>query len=149
MFVKANQRMLWEIINELNQPAASIDPFLSDIVEQGFLHQDGLVLLKSLYNPDSISMRASLHDDVGFECFVNHIHISKHNIANSLSTCVVFMKKIGEIWKTSEQARKLRSILSANEDDYTIRFHVLREGEEWLDEDLESYDEDAVLVIDF
>ena len=87
-------------------------------------------------------------DRTGLECFVNHIHIGDFTPGG---TEVNVLHRQGLLF-ANELSAKLQPhgsfavIVSCDETDCSVRFHASRPGERWFLEDLETYEEEALLV---
>ena len=115
---------------------SALSPELSRILNSGFVKENGCVFLAS-----ENRVRNDQQDDTGYECFINHVHVK--TLAQAL-----------------EFARRLKSALAQHfSDDFvviagfdgheaTVRFHKHRPGQAWIDDDLESYLDEGIAVLD-
>ncbi|MVU83727.1 hypothetical protein GPX89_41645 [Nocardia sp. ET3-3] len=62
---------------------------------------------------------------------------------------IALTRELAALAATPTPPIALRCIISANETNGTFRFHEIRPGESWHTPDLDNYDSDAVVVIDF
>ena len=100
-------------------------------------------------------------DDVGFEAFVNHLHVDATSVADAVLRGIAALGALSELL-LRDGDRPCRVILSIDDgvdhlkaepmlEDVPpsagLRFHAIREGQEWLLPDLESYRE-ALMVVD-
>ena len=123
---------------------SSLNANLAYIVEEGFLSVEDSYVLRHLmarhYN------RHEFMDAIGFECFVNKIHVEDYVETNILGQSAYYIMEIFRKWR-SDQSDNLLGILSICDESYVLRFHVERlEAVPYLVPDLESYDE-ALLVV--
>lgn len=111
---------------------------------------DCLLLAKAGWLPTLDSVREALTDKTGYECFVNHAHFKekKGDSIAALRHAVAFCKRISSEARRAARNRILRFIIGKNGNDWTVRFHTLRPDESWVTDDLESYAEEAILVLD-
>lgn len=134
------------------------------LVEEGFERRSGMILLRSL----ALSRGTALEDlkrtddETGIEAAINEIHIEDFvdtkipcfELARLGCDFAFFLaRKVQQV----HQDIPLRVIVSANpagladnvRDTCVVRFHQRREHQVWLNEDLESYREEAIEVLDF
>lgn len=120
---------------------------LIKLFANGFTVVDECVFLQSLL---SLNQNATLHDfpdKTGFECYVNSIHIDDYAEDGDLEQTVFFLFELFKLWNKEFKNKILRAIISSDEFGTVLRFHVLRDDESWIAENLEEYEE-AVLVAD-
>jgi hypothetical protein len=168
MVVRANAAML-ELLGgdpEFYEPSClSIPAALDALATGGFKEVDGCVVPAS-FDRDQIwsSTRpkiVNIDDETGFECDLSEI-----NVENFPLPSVEFHElarlgcDFGFLLATELTATKIpgpfRIIVSARPEDpeskvgntCTVRFHRLRDGQAWLEDDLEGYREDAIAVFD-
>jgi len=95
--------------------------------------------------------RKLLADKTGIECFANHIHIDNYVKTHSIGQLeqgILFANKLAQQLRLSYPRTTFRLIVSHNNrDGATIRFHKLRENEEYLASDLERYEDEAICVL--
>ena len=129
----------------------------TSIVEAKVLERGGCFFLDVFFQDRYLDMKETLQDDTGVECFVNHFHIE-----DDMHSPPPKNKKTADYWQyglrlvfvlveklivfTPNSAFKI--ILSANKGTCAVRFHKVRQGEAWIDSDLENYEEEAVMVVE-
>jgi hypothetical protein len=112
------------------------------------------VLLKRDYEGNQHVKITDFPDKTGFECFLNHVHFPLTKTKDSLLSRLRYADSLREALMPLAQGRRFRVILSISEDDRsptftcTVRFHRIRQGEDWISEDLEAYKLEAILVFD-
>ena len=112
------------------------------------------VLLKNEFARNRHVKIPELPDKTGFECFINHVHLPFRSTKKSLVSCLSHAVAIETALTPLAQNRQFRVIVGISENDSspefscTIRFHQIRSGEEWVADDLEGYESEAVLVFD-
>lgn len=133
------------------QKALHGEPATSEVrqyVSEGVVSEDGCLFLRSLLRTVEQGDLGALPDRTGKECYVNHLHfgdLSAHlTIEEQLHEAVRFAGAVGRV----APERPLRFIVACAKDECVARFHVLREGEVWICDDLESYPAEAIVVID-
>ncbi len=98
------------------------------------------------------SKRSDFPDRTGYESYVNHLHIddfvSDRRPDNWIEQGFALAAHLNDRLRDFAPATPFRFIIAANKDGCTLRFHVVREGEQWETQDLESYTEEAVAIID-
>lgn len=76
-------------------------------------------------------------DETGYECFVNKMHLSDFGEPNSILSAFGVIPKVNFMFLTAGYLDlKLRHIISRDLD-FVYRFHVVRPGQVWHDEDLD------------
>ena len=85
-------------------------------------------------------------DKTGNECSNNKIYVDKYqNTEYTLRICLNFVFALAKLLE--EFPDNFNIILSVNQEDFVISFHCVRETEQWLDEDLDSYPKEAIFVL--
>lgn len=125
----------------------SIAQSLLKLLESGFAVLDGCVLLQSLLSLNKNAKLQDFPDKTGFECYVNSIHIDDYVEGGDFEQSIPFLFELFATWNKTFQNKILRAIISSDEFGTVLRFHVVREGDSWLSENLEEYEE-AILIAD-
>ena len=130
--------------------ATPLDPGLQHILAAGIERHAGGSFL-SVVRPESgwpSVPSASLPDLTAAECLLNHLHLSDHvsllSVRDMARQAIKFACELGKLLVD----RRYRVIVAVSDSDVTVRFHCLREGEPWLDDDLENYAYEAIAVLD-
>ncbi|WP_133462655.1 hypothetical protein [Scandinavium goeteborgense] len=116
---------------------------LSLWVGNGFIKQNDCVFLTALFN--AYPNDKHLVDKTGIECFVNSFHMDDYVGERYLEYSCLFCNAIFNKWRQERCSERLNVIVSMGEFDAVVKFHVIRQGEEWLSHNLEKY-EDAIFV---
>ena len=127
-------------LGELRENRLGLSPKLSSILNAGFVEEKGCVLLAS-EKRDSRSDRTATQDDTGYECFVNHVQVENRGEA------LEFARRL-KTALTSLFPGDFVVIVAFDGREATLRFHRLRAGQTWLNENLEEYGEEGIAVID-
>jgi hypothetical protein len=112
------------------------------------------VLLKSEYERNKHVKIADFPDKTGFESFINHVHLSYPRTNESLISCLKYATTLKDALIPLTHDRRFRVIVSLSQDapsdrfGCTVRFHQIRSDENWISEDLEGYESEAILVFD-
>lgn len=132
---------------------------LTHILWPDFIEVDGCILINN-ERADQSEKRLNMDhilknfgDRTGFEAFESHVHmmdVSKEFEDNPLMG-LKFALKLVEVWsaklKFDFPRYSFYLILSFDGQDSILRFHKIRENENWLDIDnLDSYDNTAILI---
>jgi hypothetical protein len=117
-----------------------LSPELSRVLAAGFVEEAGCLLLASEARYSTVARDATL-DDTGYECFINHLHVSK--LAEALEFARRLKKALHERF-----GGIFVVIVSFDGSEATVRFHKLRTGQTWLNKDLEGYLEEGIAVLD-
>jgi hypothetical protein len=127
-------------LGELNENRPGLAPKLSSILNAGFVEENGCVLLAS-EKRDSGLGRTATQGETGCGCFVNHVHVE------SLGEALEFARRLKKAL-TSLFPGDFVVIVSFDGREATVRFHQLRTGQTWLNENLEEYREEGIALID-
>jgi hypothetical protein len=117
-------------------------------VKEGFLKINNCIFLKHQYDLCKHVTQDDFPDEVGYECFVNHIHIDNYVNNNLLTVGILLLQELGNSWLSQDIEGVLRLILSIDETSCVVRCHLLRSDQLWLADDLESF-QDAILFEDY
>lgn len=147
--MSANQRMVQLLFTLAIQTTRPLAPRLADLLQADLVLEDGCWFLQPLRDGAQTATLAAFPDRTGFECFVNHVHIGdfveEQDDVNELH-------RQGLLW-AGLLVEKLKPhgsfniIVSCVELDCSVRFHRTRAKERWLVEDLDTYREEALLVL--
>ena len=127
-------------LGELKENPPGLSPKLSSILNAGFVEEKGCVLLAS-EKRDSEFDRTATQDETGYESFVNHVHVE------SLGEALEFARRLKKAL-TSLFPGDFAVIVSFDGREATVRFHRLRAGHTWLNENLEEYREEGIALMD-
>jgi len=121
-------------------------------LDDGVIERDGCVLLKALH-ADCGAFDVRLHRHrTGHECAVNRLSFAAAPAGpdRSLATALSFAGQLVEMLDRCGASGPFRVIVARQpeEGSFAVRFHRLRQGERWLDRDLETAYDAAVLVLD-
>lgn len=129
--------------------AAPLKDTLKTILLTGFVRDLGCITLKSQHSFTQPPINHFV-DETGYECFVNHLHledvIPSDNVCLLLQQALMFAAELFRQKTTSSVSEELEYIISSDQHEVNIRFHVVRAGQCWLSTDLEKYEE-AIGVI--
>jgi len=120
---------------------------LSALLAAGFVEVNGCAFLTSLIAKDTNASGDDFPDRTGYECFVNSLHIDDYVESDFLECACLFVSEAFKQWRAQSIPSLLQAIISYDEFGSLVKFHVVRSGESWVDEDIDSY-EDAILVLD-
>jgi hypothetical protein len=137
-----------ERFGKVFQKSGTLPAALLSIVDSGFVSEDGAWFVAWLRGRGSNANKASFSTPTEFECFINHLHLDdfgEQNLLGNALYCDAALRQrlAGQLGKDA-----MRSIISLDETGCVFRCHVIRAGERWNADDLDSYKEEAVLVID-
>jgi hypothetical protein len=122
------------------------------LVGGGFNEVQGCVFLRRFFGYDTL-MALPPDDPTGNECSVNSFHLEDYlekGMAREAPALAATATKCAD-W-LAERLRRFSAepfrIISSIEDRHcTMRFHKRRDGETWLADDIEAYEE-AIAVLD-
>jgi hypothetical protein len=121
---------------------------LKQLVHSGFIEVESCCFLKYLYHKETNVSPADFPDKTGLECFINSFHLEDYVEENWLPYALWVINQLFEKYANLFNHNLLTAIVTQDDLSCTLRFHLKREEESWLDEDLDSYKEEAILVID-
>jgi hypothetical protein len=166
MKVRLNASML-ELLGgdpEFLEPSSIPMPSaLVSIASGGFEERDGCLVLRSVpVVAATLRFLEKRDDKTGTEAALSDINIERF-LAKSIDRSELsrlgldFGFFLGKELMRSGFAGPFRVIVSTQpadlsqsiDDTCTVRFHRLRAGEDWLNNDLESYKSEAIAVLDF
>ena len=138
------------------EDSSCMDSGLLALLESGFAQANGAVLLKAQQNLAKGATPGNFPDLTGYECFVNHIHVEDYlrdtephlEPRRTLKHGFVFAHRLLENLSSSFPDKPFTVILAFSESGCSVRFHSTRSGEEWLSDDLDRYDREALLVLE-
>ena len=124
---------------------------LRDVLGLGVTEKYECVLLKALENTAGEYDPLAHFDRTGYECLVNHVHIDPRNVDDPipLRGGLAYADALVDALKEAPYQGPFRIIMSLNpaQNICTVRFHRVRRGESWTSDDLESYLDEGLLVI--
>lgn len=115
---------------------------------------EGAILLKTQEKVAKSVKPDNFPDLTGYECFVNHVHIedylsgAKPGSDALLEQGLAFANKIVEELSSLFPEKQFKAIVTANKSGCSVRFHLIRRGENWLSDDLDKYVQEAILVLE-
>lgn len=119
---------------------------LLGIVSGGFVLHEECFFLKRLIQSQMHVRKSDFFDDVACECFVNSIHVDDYVEGDYLVQAVLFMDEVFERWIKYNSEKTLVCIISQTEFGASIKFHVKRKGQKWIEEnDVEKFEEAIVI----
>jgi hypothetical protein len=128
------------LLKDLQPCEMVLSPETSRVLPGGFVEERGCVLLASQAHNVAWTRVADTRDETGYECFINHLHIKTLQgaleLARMLSTALA-----------NRSTGHFAVIVSFDGQEATVRFHRLREGQAWLSDNLEEYEE-GIAVLD-
>ena len=154
--MKTNRQMdvLYDEIREenLDDPNALPQKLLA-LLNAGFVEADQCVFLLALKKVATVE-RLDFANRTAYECFVNHIHIEDYLENGGLPPLELLGRGLA-------LARELRQRLSLLHGDKhfriivafpgptcTVRFHMIRTDEEWVDKDAAGLGSEAVAILE-
>ena len=118
------------------------------IVEAG-----GCFLLRGFVSKPHLS-RADFPDQTGLECIANRLRMESMLDGRLVRSCPLLLLTAGLVTARvvsaalSRYPGRFNVILSYDGESCAVRFHKVRQGERWLSEDLETYVDEGVLVVE-
>jgi len=134
-------------LHSINRDIKVLPPELSTLIEQGFCIRDGCILLAALADQGTNVTLHDFPDKTGYECFINSFHVEDYVKNDYLSYAYLFVEVLLNAWVTLNKNDRATAIVSSDESGTVVKLHVSREGESWLADNLEGYEE-AILMVD-
>ena len=123
--------------------------FTSSLLSEKIITQNGCYYFES-HAPKYLKEPPEVFDRTGNECFHNKIFIGsiiEDSSAESKFECgILFAEKLAAKLSV-ELGDGFNVLFSFDMENAFVRFHKIRIGESWLDDDLESYRLEAILKI--
>ena len=130
--------------------ADSLPAELSELLDEGFVEQDRCLLFRRFAKRLATSSASDFPDKTGREAFVNHLHIDDYADVSGAPALAALGVSFAE--RLSAALSKLNEqcvvIVSTDDVSCSVRFHRRRDGEAWLADDLESYRDDGIAVLE-
>lgn len=141
-----------EMLKMIFQLMTPVDPTsvseLQKVINKGCYDVDGAIFLSERYLSSFVSLE-DFSDLTGLECFVNSLHIDDFVDDNWIATAIWFYEKTSSLLKSKYPNAFFRFIISCCELSCTVRFHKIRSGEQWICDDVDTYEDEAILILDY
>jgi len=169
MTVRMNRQMMALLgggPDVLEPNAALVPDSLANETSEGFKEVDGCVVPRS-FEAASIWSETrprsnNMDDETGFECRLSKVHLdafvdAEVPLSELARIGCAYAMYLRQALLGSHVSGDFRIIVSAQMPDpglqvgnvCTVRFHKVRPGQTWLDDDLEAYKEEAIGVFEF
>lgn len=125
----------------------ALPEILLKIIGQGFCRKNDCIFLFYFSRKMTNASEHDFEDKTGYECFINSIHIDDYTSTDYFSCAYAFAMLVFQQWGGEGNNGTMRAIISCDELGASVRFHLVRDGESWTGEDLESFD-DAIFIMD-
>lgn len=117
---------------------------LENLAEKGFIEKDGCHLLEGLHNINKHIPTSEFTDKTGYEAFINSVNIDDYTNENLLENGILFTRKVLKKW--NHKNGTLTSIIIMDELSTKVKIYLSRENENWLSDDIESYEEGIIIM---
>lgn len=124
------------------------------VARSRFIEVDGAIVFAAMRNIGEDVKPKSFPDLTGFECFVNHIHVEdqlEHPVSSEIVVAkqgIAFALQTATRLRSTFPKQSFKVIVASTAQGCGVRFYLKRPGEKWLASDLDSYAEEAILVLD-
>lgn len=136
-----------KIIHEISNSERKIPNKLNCLIKDGFIEVDKCYFISSQYKNNTNVTLKNFQDKTGYECFINSIHIDDFVQSNHLVNSLIFVNSLFEKWNLRKEKTKIKAIIIADNMGVLVKIHTIRDGESWIDENIEEYEE-AILTAD-
>ena len=143
--IKMNKKMI-NLINKTNHAGSQLPKELEDLIDQGFVEEDGCFFIFSQFEKMTNASKSNFQDKTGHECFINSIHIDDFVKKDYIINSLLFVNSI--FCKLPADKNKIKAIVVADDAGALVKIHSIREGEFWIDDNLDEY-ADAVFTAEF
>lgn len=123
----------------------SLNPSLKSIADSGFVLRNGCYVIRGLSKTTNVK-RESFPDRTGYECFLNSLHVEDYDSVSPLAQAILLVKEVFAVWNAEQRTERLTAIVSADEFSVVTKFHGQRLGEQWLNENVEGYDDPVMSI---
>ncbi len=118
-----------------------------EIAKSGFETIGGCYFLKKLLPYGANVSQRDFIDKTGYECFINSVNVDDYVGNSYLEHGLELVRNALSAWREFNNQEVFVAIISYDDIGAKVRFHLDRMNENWLSDDLESYDE-AILIVD-
>ena len=131
-----------------------LHPALKKLVEPGFVRLNDSILLQALTQGARAVSLTDFPDETGYESFVNHIHVEdyipheKQSASSLMANSMSLASTLCKMLRQSFPNEAFEVIVSFQDNHYTVRFHKCREGQQWLSDNLDDYQQEALMVVE-
>ena len=141
-----NSKMLFLIFQKLISKQ-KLDSSLKKLLSTGFIISNNCFFLKCLFENQKHIKESDFIDKVGYECFINSIHIDDYVQNNLFEQSILFAEKLINLWNAQNSGKNLKIILVETYFGFNLKFHIERENEEWIDEnELNNFKEGIIII---
>jgi hypothetical protein len=136
------------LLDRMNIPVSKLDQ-LRSLELISVINTSGCTVFEEEYDRNRHVRLEGFQDRTGYECFINHLHRPYSSDRSSLAENLAFAVGLSKALASTDNLKRFLTILSIGEgeEDCTVRFHECRPGETWISGDLDSYTEEAILLI--
>ena len=121
-----------------------LDVRLASLLDAGFEEVAGCIVLPGYADSARRTSIALVRDETGLEAFVNRVHIEdvlrSTTASQALPQAALFARRLARHLTSAYPNEGLEIVLTVS-DSCSVRFHKSRSSQNWLADDLESYDE--------
>jgi len=141
-------REMSRLLERMNFRVDDLDQ-LRTVESMPIISTSGCTVFQEEYERNSHVRLEDYQDRTGYECFINHLHRPYSSDRSSLDRTLAFVVGLSKALASIDGLKRFLTILSIGEgeEDCTVRFHECRPGENWISGDLDSYTEEAILLI--
>jgi hypothetical protein len=124
---------------------------LRSIADAGFVVLNECFLLERATSVTNATIN-DFSDKTSYECFMNHIHVDEYADDDLENQSIEYASTVLNKWKEKNLSGELIAIIvvkrnnSPKAGEASVRFHLWRQNESWLPNDLDGTDE-AVMEI--
>lgn len=123
-----------------------LDSSLKRILEDGVAAENSCIFLKNLRHKNLHIVQSDFQDKTGFECFINAIHIDDYSKSGIIEQALLYIQEL--LSKLSQFTDLAFSIIAAETDSgVSVRFHVLRDDENWIAPSDMDILEESILIV--
>lgn len=150
--INANERMLQILYGLRVGSSKPLSSRLASVIGAGIVEEEGCYFLAACRAVTKGDI-AAFGDRTGLECFVNKVYIEEKQSSELQEQGLLFAEALRTLLASRGSFNIIVSISYSDLDTQsdsltcTVRFHKMRARESWLKDNLNSYVDEALLVI--
>jgi hypothetical protein len=120
---------------------------LQKLLENGFKISNDCYFLDTLFNQQKHIKESDFIDKTGYECFINSIHIDDYVENDFFEQTMLFAKYLIELWNKNNYDKSIVIIIGETDFGFNLKFHLHREGEQWISiKDIDRFEESLIVI---
>jgi hypothetical protein len=121
-------------------------PSLLEIFSDGFLVMNDCYFLNKLFQQQAHINASDFVDKTGYECFINSLHIDDYVENDFFIQAMLLTERLISEWNKLNNHLILEVVLSETDFGVNVKFHVLRQNENWVNENELNKFSEAIMI---